>query len=178
MTHWNVTFRVDKFSLDGSFMIYFFLGDFSPDIENWIVDPHLAGSSGIFASSRAAIDSRACANCAKQQAYGIKYMDTVALTPALLTYWDNQEEHYGCRIGDLSADYVLPFLVRNLHWRVVNVHGEQVPCQTIPSLKVMVYSETVTLPHDIADKPQFEGQIVHYEVTNGRPGGISTGEDM
>ncbi|OBR08255.1 Tyrosinase [Colletotrichum higginsianum IMI 349063] len=178
MTQWNVTFSVDKFSLDGSFVIFFFLGDFSPEVATWTTDPHLAGSSGIFASSRAAIDSGACENCSKQEASGLKYMDTVALTPALLTYWDNQEEHYGCRVGDLSPGYVLPFLVRNLHWRVVNIHGDQVPRETIPSLKVMVYSETVTLPHDIAETPQFEGQSVHYEVTNGRPGGISTGDDM
>ncbi|OHW91286.1 tyrosinase precursor, partial [Colletotrichum incanum] len=166
------------FSLDGSFTIFFFLGDFSPHLENWILDPHLAGSSGIFAHSRAAINLGACANCAKQDARGIKYMDTVALTPALLTYWDSQEEHYGCRVGDLSPDYALLFLIRNLHWRVVNIHSNQVPRETIPSLKVMVYSETVTLPHDIANKPHFEGQNVHYEVTNGRPGGLNTGEDM
>lgn len=102
-------------------MIYFFLGDFSPELENWIIEPHLAGSSGIFASSRAAIESGACANCAKQESSGLKYMDTVPLTPALLTYWNSQEEHYGCRVEDLSPDYVLPFLTRNLHWRVVNV---------------------------------------------------------
>ncbi|KAK2042757.1 Di-copper centre-containing protein [Colletotrichum somersetense] len=178
MTHWNATFSVDKFSLDGSFTLFFFLGDFSPDVESWIVDPHLAGSSGVFANSRAAITIGACANCSKQEAVGIKYMDTVALTPALLTYWDSQEELYGCHVGDLSPDYALPFLVRNLHWRVVNIHGDQVPCEAIPSLKLMIYSETVTLPHDIADKPQFEGKNIHYEVTNGRPGGISTGEDM
>lgn len=112
---------VNRFSLDGSFVIFFFLGDFSPEVATWTTDPHLAGSSGIFASSRAAIDSGACENCSKQEASGLKYMDTVALTPALLTYWDNQEEHYGCRVGDLSPGYVLPFLVRNLHWRVVNV---------------------------------------------------------
>ncbi|EFQ32588.1 hypothetical protein CGRA01v4_09590 [Colletotrichum graminicola] len=178
MTHWNATFSVDKFSLDGSFTIFFFLGDFSPDVESWIIDPHLVGSSGIFANSRATITIGACANCAKQEAGGIKYMDTIALTPALLTYWDSQEEHYGCRVGDLSPDYVLPFLTRNLHWRIVNSHGAQVPRETITSLKVMVYSEIVTLPHNITDKPQFEGQNVHYEVTNGRPGGIHTGEDM
>ncbi|KAK1573964.1 uncharacterized protein LY79DRAFT_662446 [Colletotrichum navitas] len=174
MTHWNATCSVDKFSLDGSFTVFFFLGDFSPDVESWIVDSHLAGFSGIFANSRAAITIGACANCAKHEAGGIKYMDTVALTPALLTYWDSQEEHYGCRVGDLRPDYVLPFLARNLHWRVVNNHGAQAPRETIPSLKVMVYPEIVTLPHNIADKPRFEGQNVHYEVTNGRPGGMHT----
>ncbi|KAF4827508.1 Tyrosinase [Colletotrichum tropicale] len=178
MTQWNVTFSVDKFCLDGSFMIYFFLGDFSPRLEDWVLEPHLAGSSGIFASARAAIDDGGCANCAKQEASGFKYMDTVALTPALLTYWDSQQELYGCRIDDLTPEMVLPFLVRNLHWRVVNTRGEQVSRETIPSLKVMVYSETVTLPHDVADMPLFDDRSVHYEVTNGRPGGLHDGEDL
>ncbi|KAL0937178.1 tyrosinase [Colletotrichum truncatum] len=178
MTQWNVTFSVNKFALDGSFMIYFFLGDFSPDIENWIVEPRLAGSSGVFASSNATINNGGCANCAKQEASGFKYMDTVALTPALLTYWDNQEELYGCRIDDLTPEIVLPFLTRNLHWRIVNIHGEQVARETIPSLKVMVYSETVTLPQDVADMPRFEDHSVHYDVTHGRPGGLNDGENL
>lgn len=58
------------------------------------------------------------------------------------------------------------------------IHGDQVPRDTIPSLKVMVYSETVALPHDVADMPLFEGKAVHYEVTDGRPGGLNNGEDM
>lgn len=115
-------------------MIYFFLGDFSPRLEDWVLEPHLAGSSGIFASARAAIDDGGCANCAKQEASGFKYMDTVALTPALLTYWDSQQELYGCRIDDLTPEMVLPFLVRNLHWRVVNVSSARSKVAKIQSL--------------------------------------------
>ncbi|KAF6808219.1 tyrosinase, partial [Colletotrichum plurivorum] len=178
VTQWNVTFSVNKFCLDGSFVVYIFLGDFSPEPENWIVEPRLAGASGVFASSRAAIDDGGCANCAKQEAVGLKYMDTVSLTPALLMYWDSQEELYGCQVNDLTPDIVLPFLIRNLHWRVVNINGRQIARETIPSLKVMVYSETVTLPHDVAEAPQFNDRVVHYEVTHGRPGGLNTGEDL
>ncbi|KAF6794236.1 tyrosinase [Colletotrichum sojae] len=105
-------------------------------------------------------------------------MDTVSLTPLLLTYWDSQEELYSCQVNDLTPDIVLPFFIQNLHWRVVNINGEQVARKTIPSLKIMVYSENVTLPHDVAEAPPFGDQIGHHEVTHGRPGGLDIGEAL
>ncbi|KAF6830947.1 tyrosinase [Colletotrichum musicola] len=133
ITQWNVTFSVNKFCLDGSFVVYFFLGDFSPEPENWIVEPRLAGSSGVFASSRAAIDDGGWA------------------------------EIYGHRVFDAGAP---------------DINDEQVARETIPSLKIMVYSETVTLPQDLTEAPRFEHQIVHYDVTHGRPGGLDIGEGL
>ena len=87
MTQWNATFGVEKYALDGSFVVHFFIGDFSPISSNWLHDPHRAGSSGIFATSRSVMHSGGCENCAKQATQGLKYYDTVALTQALLTYW-------------------------------------------------------------------------------------------
>lgn len=42
----------------------------------------------------------------------------------------------------------------------------------------MVYSETVHLPQQLTDKPRFENQNMHLEITNGRPGGLSQGETL
>ncbi|KAK5196752.1 hypothetical protein LTR92_004297 [Exophiala xenobiotica] len=50
LTHWNLTITVRKFALNGSFQIYFFLGDFSDDPRNWPHERHLVGIDGIFAN--------------------------------------------------------------------------------------------------------------------------------
>ena len=175
-------------------MIYFFLGDFNPEPSTWLLDPHLAAHSGIFASSRQRIDSGGCGNCKAQQLEGRKYADTVALTPALLHFHQTAEEIYGLKVDDLSPEVVVPFLTRNLHWRVIKVSeadqrtgmmnsnawqcsGGHVPREEIPSLKVGVYSETVHLPRQLTDAPAFENQVVHYDITAGRPSGCNSADD-
>jgi hypothetical protein len=42
----------------------------------------------------------------------------------------------------------------------------------------MVYSETVQLPQQLTDKPLFENQVAHPEITDGRPGGLNQGESL
>jgi hypothetical protein len=79
------------------------------------------GSSAIFASSQDRIDGGHCANCAKQQAGGRKYYDTIGLTQALLTYWKSGDSAYDLKVSSLDPEVVIPFLTRNLHWRVIDV---------------------------------------------------------
>lgn len=50
--------------------------------------------------------------------------------------------------------------------------------EDIPSLKIMVYSETIVLPAEITDKPRFEDEVIHYEITDGRPNGLNQGETL
>lgn len=110
-----------RFACDGSFTVHFFLGDFQYDESSWANSGTLVGVSGIFASSRERIDGGNCDNCATQEAEGDKYHDLVPLTQALLTYFNRGQEAYGYRVTDLSPEVVVPFLTRNLHWRIVNV---------------------------------------------------------
>jgi tyrosinase len=112
-----------RFALDGSFIIAFFVGDFDPESvgTGWLHESNLAGSSAIFASSQARIESGNCENCEAQQSSGKKYYDTVGLTQALATYWKSGKEGYGLRVTSLEPDVVIPFLTRNLHWRVFDV---------------------------------------------------------
>ena len=119
---WNVTYTVDKFCLDGSFVINFFLGDFASNAGEWVLDEHLAGQSAVFASDRARIDGEGgCENCAQQEQEGLVYGDTVGLTEALLVYYGNQEEAHGRKVPSLRPEVVIPFLTRNLHWRIESV---------------------------------------------------------
>lgn len=104
-------------------MIDFFLGDFAPNAEGprWLLEPNLAGISAIFASPLARVEGGNCDNCAAQKASGMKYYDTVGLTQALVQYWKTGEQFYGLGVGSLEPDDVVPFLTRNLHWRIVDV---------------------------------------------------------
>jgi hypothetical protein len=119
---WNVTYTVDKFCLDGSFVINFFLGDFASNSGEWVLDSHLAGQSAVFASDRERIDGEGgCDNCQEQEQDGMVYGDTVGLTEALLVYYGNQEEAHGRRVANLQPEVIVPFLTRNLHWRIESV---------------------------------------------------------
>ena len=122
ITQWNVTYTVDKFCLDGSFVINFFLGDFDSHSGQWVLDGHLVGQSAVFASDRSRIEGEdGCENCRQQEQEGLVYGDTVGLTEALLVYYGNREEVYGRRITNLRPEIVVPFLTRNLHWRIESV---------------------------------------------------------
>jgi len=71
-------------------------------------------------------------------------------------------------------------LINNRHCANVlgQVDGSEVPRESVPSLKVGVFSETVYLPDDITQKPTFSDRHMHYEVTAGRPNGINPGESF
>jgi len=121
ITHWGVSFTVDKFCLDGSFHVVFFLGNFNSDPGTWRTEPHVAGASFILASNDERIESGGCDNCKSQKDEGMKYGDELSLTDPILSYYRSQEQPHDHQITDLSPDVVVPFLKRELHWRVLHV---------------------------------------------------------
>ena len=54
--------------------------------------------------------------------------------------------------------------------------GGEAERQSIPSLRIGVFSETVSLPHTVTELPRFEARTLHYGVTAGRPNGLNPGE--
>lgn len=76
------------------------------------------------------------------------------------------------RLGSVERENVLPFLRRNLHWRVTLADGTEQARDEVPHLKVGVVSTIVNLP--AGELPEFSGQyIIHTEVTEGRPAGLN-----
>src|SRR5579871_5357002 len=112
---------MNRYALDGSFNIFFFLGDFDPDHSGWFLEHNLATASSVFASTSDTVEEGHCSNCEQKKASGLKYYDTVGLTQALLTYWKSGEQVHGLGVGDLRPESVVPFLTRNLHWRIADV---------------------------------------------------------
>ena len=98
-------------ALNGSFTIYYFIGNFTEDnVRDYALQPTMAGLNHVFTSTR-----EACDNCGYQMDEGHMVTDTNPITPMLLDYIEIGQ------LADLTPANVVPFLVKNLKWRVVTV---------------------------------------------------------
>lgn len=146
---WTVHIRALRHGLATSFTIFIFLGDFPTSPSQWPNSPHLVAALHQFvnhnpaAFQEQAFDSDAplelrddrmmhptCANCALQEISGVMVSDWTPLTSALLHYISTGEaepesppttELPGVPLESLSEIDVVPFLKRNLHWRILRV---------------------------------------------------------
>lgn len=72
----------------------------------------------------------------------------------------------------MNKDNVLPYLTKNLHWRVTLADGSEYPRENVPGLTVSVATTDVIVP--VNGRPQRSGVYEnHPEVTAGRAGGVS-----
>jgi tyrosinase len=72
----------------------------------------------------------------------------------------------------MNKENVLPYLTKNLHWRVTLADGSEYPREDVPGLTVSVATTEVTIP--VNGRPQRSGVYEnHPEVTAGRPAGVS-----
>lgn len=98
-------------ALNGSFTIYYFIGNFTEDnARDYALQPTMAGLNHVFTSTR-----EACDNCGDQMDEGHLVTDTNPITPMLLDYIEIGQ------LADLTPANVVPFLIKNLKWRVVTV---------------------------------------------------------
>lgn len=80
-------------------------------------------------------------------------------------------------IGSLTKENVLPWLTKNLHWRVTLADGTDKRREEVEGLKVSVVTTEVGL--SASGFPQYSGVYeVHPEVTDGRPGGYCDGDQV
>lgn len=75
--------------------------------------------------------------------------------------------------GELEPDLVVPYLQKNLHWRIQKHDETPVEREDIPSLKVSVGHALVEIPTNIAEFPTWGEMSRATAVTAGRPGGAS-----
>src|SRR5262245_37366485 len=106
-----MTKRFNRNAYNGSFTIYFFIGNFADDPNSYKCSPTLAGINHIFVAP-----SDTCANCELQAEEGALAYDTNPVTSFLIRYVRNSSQ-----LQSLHPDQVVPFLKTNLHWRVVGV---------------------------------------------------------
>ena len=66
-----------------------------------------------------------CDKCQKQDHDHLVVSDHIGLTTSLVKYWESKNKVHDLGVDNLDKENVIPFLVRNLHWRVANVRDPQ-----------------------------------------------------
>lgn len=105
---WSVRVRVKKYERDESFSVILFLGDVPEDPEEYFSSPSYVGDHSVFVN--AAVEK--CENCRVQREAGIVTEGFIHLNKVI-----------AARSGLSSLDEaeVVPYLQKNLHWRVREV---------------------------------------------------------
>jgi tyrosinase len=110
-TEWIANIRAEKHALGGPYGVHVFLGDFNEDERTWPFEHNLVGTSSIFCRA-AGTD---CGKCKDDREAGLMVTGIVPLTFALI------EDVREGLLRSLNAEDVVPYLTRNLHWRVTLV---------------------------------------------------------
>ena len=158
---WQINIRVNKFETPTSFKIYFFTSSpISPSSpSSWDSDPSLVASYPVLRTM-----SNPTANPVTM-IFGI-----VPLTRNLLSLVAEG------RLENLDVEKVVPYLTKNLQWRVVTSTGEVLQTEGVKSLKVYVLDQVVRPPKGASDFPSYGRATPHREITEGKAGGLQKGD--
>ncbi|PVF92484.1 Di-copper centre-containing protein [Serendipita vermifera] len=165
-TEWIANISVEKFAAKRAFFVHIFLGDFTTDSSKWGQDANLVGTHVVFANN---IASTGCERCHENAENHKLVSGTIPLTAALA---DRLGED---KISKLEPAEIIPYLQRNLHWRIQRYDGTVIERTDMPSLKVAVAHFEASVPESIAQFPTWGEGHKDTSVTVGRPGGA--GED-
>ncbi|KAF2396866.1 Di-copper centre-containing protein [Trichodelitschia bisporula] len=163
---WVANLRVQKHALNTTFRVFVFLGDFDPNPETWPFEKNMVGRFAVLGRG----EDTSCAKCRNDQQEELVVTGTVSLTTSLLG------EMVGGDLESLEPEVVVPYLQRQLHWRVQTITGDEVPRDSVADLKVSVISAKVVVGDDgIQRTGEWD---VHTEVTDGRPAGLTEGDPI
>ena len=109
---WITNLRVKKHCLSGVFSIHIFLGTVPADIKTWVTHENNVGTSSVLGSNPAITN---CEKCKTDAARDLVVTGVVPLTEVLLDMIAKGE------LRSLEPDDVVPYLTKNLHWRVTQV---------------------------------------------------------
>ena len=109
---WITNLRALKHGLGGSFSVHIFLGDFERDNpSSWPFDPNHVGTFTVLGDSA----DTGCEKCQRDQHSNLQVTGQIPLTIALA------ERYLARQLDDLTPNSVVPYLQKNLHWRVTLV---------------------------------------------------------
>ncbi len=166
-TEWVANVRVLKHGLGQTFRVLVFLGPINPDPATWDLEYNCVGRVTVLGRS----PRNKCGKCTTDAADGLQVTGTVPLTSALL------QDIAAGKLHSLDPATVVPYLAKNLEWRVTLFNGDETPAAGVPGLKVGVTSTEATIGPD--GVPHFSGHyVVHPEVTTGKPGGITAHDEI
>ena len=155
-SQWAANIRVNKLSLSGSFSISFFLGNPVSAINplTWAQDQALIARYPVLRTAMRDNDMELIV-------YG-----AVSLTRALLSYVE------AGKLKSLDAADVVPFLTENLVWHAATQDGQLLDLEELPTLKIYVYEQEVTMPTASDDLPTYGSLTHHRTVTQNKLGGL------
>lgn len=135
-----------------SFLIHFFLGSVPISSQTWSFATNLVASHAVLAPSSPVSRSSS-----------ITTHGQIPLTHALLA---------SPEISCLDADIVVPFLTRELSWRIQRFDGSIVDVGDVPSLKLYVAGQQVRQCTGADEFPVYGPPVAYRSVTKGKPGSL------
>ena len=167
---WLIDIKAAKHALGGDFLVHFFIGD--PDDANpqlYVANPTHVGAFSTFGQD----EHTKCAKCLESQATKMQVTGQIPLTIALV------ERYLAGHVDGITLDDVVPFLQKNLHWRVTNLDGGRLHRADVSELLVTVVTNEVTLPGSESEMPVYADDVIpRPEITQNRDGegrGMGTG---
>ncbi|KAF2865458.1 hypothetical protein BDV95DRAFT_632307 [Massariosphaeria phaeospora] len=163
---WLVDIRAKKHTLGGNFVVHVFLGN--PDDENsflYIADPNHVAIFSTFGTD----DTTGCQNCKSGQEAHLEVTGQIPLTLALV------ERYFAGKLDGITSDDVIPYLQKNLHWRVTDQSGVRGSRANVDGLLVSVVSNEVTLPDGPEALPQYAPNVHPWPAATTRENGEGRG---
>jgi len=109
---WLTNIKAEKHTLDGAYSVHVFLGPpQEPNAALWAASPTYVGSFDPLGQS----SDTGCSKCIVDQRDRTEITAQIPLTIALV------ERYLAGIIHDLTPENVVPYLTKELHWRVINV---------------------------------------------------------
>lgn len=148
------------------------MGSFNEDPRLRVQDDNLVGTFSIFANDP---ETTGCEKCKEGAENKLVVTASIPLTGALL---DRIPDDAIPQLQSLEPEVVIPFLQKELHWRINKVDGAAISRDDVPSLKVGVASVVVDVPEDHRELPTYRDWRPLYDVTRGRRRGIEDDDDL
>ncbi|KAF3940802.1 Tyrosinase [Dactylella cylindrospora] len=131
---WRIDCIADKSAVNGTFIIHFFLGKPSKNPKEWLLQPELVGDYVVFTHSMQAapgIDPSEIDNSVS---------GSVPLTRSMIAAFKDTD------LNSLKPEDAIPFLEKNLRWRVSRDDGTPIRVRDVKGLAVSVSISLVSLP--------------------------------
>ncbi|KAK1989511.1 hypothetical protein LZ30DRAFT_788407 [Colletotrichum cereale] len=147
-TEWVANVCVKNGALNGSFVVYFFLGDAPEDASSWTAAPSFVGSMPVFAMKNLNSDNHVSG--------------TVPLTSALMHLVS------AGAISGLGPEETGPYLEGHLQVRIVSEDGVEKPVNTIGSLHIQVASSQVRAARNEWELPSWGTVVERFVLHRGQ----------
>ena len=155
---WSITVVVDRFPLDTSFLIDFFMGDAPDDVSTWATAKNLIGTYAQFGPANVTM-LHPTGFPAGQVCGEISMTHTVAAGVARGI------------IRDLSPKSVVPLLRKALNWKARTPAGVQVPITSLTGLSISISSRSLIASNTRGGFPEYGPVQWQGSATEGKPCG-------